>query len=553
VIIKEKQNNHLKKIFIFLFIWISISFCEVQDNKIEKQHPKIVNIINFVRLLEPRGVSLTKDVLYQTTVNQLKMMKENKLGGTFLLQYDALMDLRYQKLLKDLPKEYEVGAWFEIPQPLVENAGLKWHGRYPWDWRANVGFLIAYTIEEREKLIDVYMEDFKNIFGAYPKSVGCWFIDAHSLEYMYKKYGVIASCFCRDQMGVDGYTLWGGYWNQGYYPSKVNSYMPAQNSINQIPVPIFRMLGSDPLRMTNPTGMEPAIENDGGSDSSYVDWYFNEFVNGASMDFAYVQIGQENSFGWKRLGKGFAHQIKLITKLKDEGKIQVENLSETGLWFKKKYKTTPATSVTVLNGVSGDNRKTVWFDSRFYRANILWENGTLKFRDIHLFDEKLKCQYLTEVNTSTAAKFFTLPLIDCLSFGNDKNSSKGLQLKAIVNGKEIFLEGETPIVDDSKKGKLHISWPLKNVAGNFVVDLDERGIKMKLQGNSFTNWFFDFTTSEDTKPMITKLLSKKVECKFKEVDYHMDIIKGSVSVPRKEIVYRLTPEKSLISLDFSKR
>jgi hypothetical protein len=483
----------------------------------------------------------------------LKLMKENKLCGTFLLQYDALMDARYQKLFKDLPKEYEVGAWFEIPQPLVEKAGLKWRGRYPWDWYANIGFLIAYSVEEREKLIDVYMENFKKIFGIYPKSVGCWFIDAHSLEYMYEMYGIVASCNCRDQIGTDGYTLWGGYWNQAYYPSKLNSYMPAQNSKNQIPIPIFRMLGSDPLRMTNPTGMEPAIENDGGGDSSYVDWYFNQFVNGASMDFAYVQIGQENSFGWKRLGKGFKYQIKIIAQLRDAGKINVETLSETGLWFKQNYRTTPSTSVTVLNGTKGDNRKSVWFDSRFYRANILWENGTLRFRDIHLFDEKLKCQYLTEINSSTAAKFITLPLVDCLSFGRTENNPTGLQLKAIVNEKEILLEGETPVVDDSKKGKLHILWPLKNVGGNFIVDFDERGIQMKLESKKIIEWFWDLTTAENVHLPITKISNKKIDCEIKELNYHADVIKGSISVHGKEIVYRLTPQKGIISLDFSKR
>ena len=59
---------------------------------------------------------------------------------------------------------------------------------------------VAYTPEEREKLVDVYMEKFKSIFGEYPKSVGCWFIDAHSLAYMYDKYNIVASCNCRDQI-----------------------------------------------------------------------------------------------------------------------------------------------------------------------------------------------------------------------------------------------------------------------------------------------------------------------------------------------------------------
>lgn len=61
-------------------------------------------------------------------------------------------------------------------------------------------------------------------------------------------YNPGASANCKDQYGTDGYTLWGGYWNQAYYPSRINSYMPVQNAASQIPVPVFRMLGSDPVR-----------------------------------------------------------------------------------------------------------------------------------------------------------------------------------------------------------------------------------------------------------------------------------------------------------------
>ena len=88
-----------------------------------------------------------------------------------------------RQLLKSLPVDsFEIGAWWEIPQPLVEKAGMKWRGRYPWDWHADVGFSTGYTPEEREKLTDVYMSDFKKIFGYYPKSVGSWFIDAHTSQ-----------------------------------------------------------------------------------------------------------------------------------------------------------------------------------------------------------------------------------------------------------------------------------------------------------------------------------------------------------------------------------
>jgi hypothetical protein len=73
-----------------------------------------VNIINFIRQCEPRIDWITEEVLYDTVVEQIKILKKHRLRGTFLLQYDALIDARYQRLLKGLPADiFEVGAWWE--------------------------------------------------------------------------------------------------------------------------------------------------------------------------------------------------------------------------------------------------------------------------------------------------------------------------------------------------------------------------------------------------------------------------------------------------------
>ncbi len=489
--------------FLSLFIANDITPTKKETNT--NQHPKIVNIINFIRLLEPRDPKITEDVLYETVVKQIAIMKKYKLRGTFLLQYDALIDSRYQKLLKSLdPKEFEIGAWWEIPQPMVEKAGMKWRGRYPWDWRANIGFTTGYSPKEREKLADVYMKEFKNIFGYYPKSVGSWFIDAHTLNYLYEKYKIVSSCNCKDQYGTDGYTLWGGYWNQAYYPSKINSYMPAQNEINQIPVPIFRMLGSDPIRQydkglgTKTQGvitLEP-VYKEGGGDSAWVNWYFKEFVEGACMEYAYTQAGQENSFTWDAMSKGFEIQIPLIARLRDEKKLKVETLEESGRWFKSKFKITPATSVTVNEDLKGSDRKTVWFDSRFYRINLLWENGNLRFRDIHLFNEKFPSVYETTKATSNECSFFTLPFVDGYLWSNTLKIA-GLRFKAIIDGKELLLEGGNPVITDSISGKLHISWPLKSFEGTLVMDLDERQVDIKIISGKSINWFLDLTSADN--------------------------------------------------------
>ena len=433
--------------------------------------PKIVNIVNFIRLLEPRDAAITEEVLYNTVVSQVEIMRRYKLGGTFLLQYDALMDKRYQTLLKGLSKDsFEIGAWWEIPQPLVEKAGLKWRGRYPWDWRANIGFSTGYTIKEREKLADVYMADFKKNFGRYPSSVASWFIDEHTLNYLYQKYHIVASANCKDQYGTDGYTLWGGYWNQAYYPSIINSYMPAQHYNKQIQVPVFRMLGSDPVRQyDNNLGstrqavitLEPVYAF-GGGDSTWVNWFLKTLTDGACMEFGYTQAGQENSFTWSAMRKGFEIQMPLLAALRDEGKIEIQTLETSGRWFLNRYKVTPATAVTVDHDIDGSNLKTVWFNSRFYRVNLLWEKDGLRVRDVHLFNENIASPYLTSVATSNECSFFTIPFVDGYLW-SDSVKFAGLRFKTTENGKDILLEGKDPVIQDSKPGKLFITWPLKSI------------------------------------------------------------------------------------------
>jgi len=558
----QRRYNRLLSITMLgiVGIYLLCSFNATDNNfKKDKVRPKIINIVNFIRLLEPRDPKITEDVLYQTVVKQVEIMKKYKLGGTFLLQYDALMDPRYQKLLKGLPSDsFEIGAWWEIPQPLVENAGLKWRGRYPWDWHANVGFTTGYTPEEREKLADVYMKDFKKIFGYYPKSIGSWFIDAHTLNYLYHKYKIVASCNCRDQIGTDGYTLWGGYWSQAYYPSKINSYMPAQNEKNQIPVPIFRMLGSDPIRqydsglgksMQGVVTLEPVYKG-GGGDSTWVNWYFKEFVEGKSMEFGYTQAGQENSFTWNSMSKGYEIQMPLIARLRDENKVKVETLGESGKWFRKNYKTTPATSVTVNKDLGESNLKTVWFNSRFYRINLLWDDSTLRFRDIHLFNENFPSVYETKKSNSNECYFFTLPFVDGHIWSTQKQIA-GLRFKAVIDGKEILLAGGDPKISEAIPGKLSISWPLKSFSGSLVIIIDERGLKIHLASKYSDNWFLELTAADGANLPFKNITTNRINCEFEGMKYSITSPVGTFSKPGEGTVFRISPQKNSLILNFA--
>lgn len=389
---------------------------------------KVVNIINFIRSKSPDPN--TTD-LVETVEKEIILNKKYGFDNTFLIQYDALILNEYTDLLlRERDEHMEIGVWFEIAKPLVEKAGLKWRGRkgFVWDWHVNPGFLMAYTQDERKLLIDIVMEEFKRVFGSYPRSVGSWLIDSFSMEYMSEKYNIDAYCICREQYGTDGYTLWGGYYNQAYYPSKRNMIIPAASKSNQINVPVFRMLGIDPIHAyddiyVNETPyqgcktMEPFWSS--GADENWVRWYLKNNFEVEDLGFSYTQIGQENSFGYSKFGKALEMQFRVVDEFVKEGKVCVKKLCDTGSWFKKQYDSTPATAFSAMDYWGKDDFKSIWYDSKKFRANLFCKNGKIWFRDINIFNDSYIERYYDNVETGHSAVYDAFPIVDGLVWSDD--------------------------------------------------------------------------------------------------------------------------------------
>ena len=385
----------------------------------------ILNIINFIRGAEPRDRSID---LVEPVRRQIELMKEYDLPGTFLLQYDAMTREDILALLRPLdPDQFELGLWFEMNQPHAEAAGLTWRGRpgFEWDWHANVGFSVGYTKAERRALADALVEKFEACFHRPARSVGSWMLDAWTLKYLSDRYGIVASCNCKDQWGTDGYTIWGGYWNQGYYPSVHNVLCPAQTQENQIPVPVFRMLGSDPVAqydlglkvdegataVQSVASLEPVYGNEGGK-PGWVNWFMRQNFQGGSLAFAYAQAGQENSFGWPAMEQGLKYQFPLFAQWRAEKGLRVERLEDTGRWYRERFPLTPATAVCALEPFGERQAQSVWYDCKNYRANLYRDGSGLRLRDVFLFDEDYEERYMNAVCETEYLVYDNLPVMD---------------------------------------------------------------------------------------------------------------------------------------------
>ena len=383
---------------------------------------KVLNIVNFVRGCEPRD-DANREHLDEPLREEIARNTKYGFKNTILLQYDALLRDDLVALAKTAQQDRtEYGVWVEMCRQLVETCGIEWKSRngWDWDWFVKPGFLMAYAPDERERICDELFRLFKIRFGDYPKTMGSWLLDAHSMDYVQRKYGVKAFLICREQDATDAYTLNGGYFNGAYYPSKKNALSAAVDMKNAVRAPVFRMLTPDPIYNYGTyanAGFNsfaaagcPTMEPVGNPD---VAWYFRLYGEPvAPLNLSYMQTGQENSFFWSRIHKSLDEQMAMAAKYAAEGKIAVETVSETAERFMRDHPENCPQTQTALVDRTGAARQSVWYNSRRYRANLLLEFGTLRFRDIHVMDDDDEEDWLRRACPDWRAEYHTPFVVD---------------------------------------------------------------------------------------------------------------------------------------------
>lgn len=504
----------------------------------------ITSVFNFIRrTVYPNGRLIQDDI--DTVLYEIESVKQRNLKGTYALKYDALMEIKYIEIIKNNTDENdEIACWWEVDKSLAEKAGVKWKAQTPVDDTVNIGYSLAYTPNERIKLIDAYMYDFKKIFGYYPKTVGSWVIDIISLKYFKEKYDVTACVICRDQIGTDGFTLNGGYYNQGYYPSLYNEFIPAQTVENMLKLPIFRMLGPDPIyafedgirkSVIGVYTLEPAATI--AQDSNWVNWIFKRLTDEKDIGFSFAQVGQENTFLWNTMNRGFDAQMPVIEKLKNEKKLFVMNICELSEWFNKIYKLTPVTSFSASEDWNlEENLKTVWYNSRFYRVSFLYEKNNLYIRDLNIFDELYKSRYYDDILIEKESIFDALPIVKPHYWSDENNRNK---IDIIDSKNQNIFEFEDIKFDSDEVSKYFIHGA--NKEKNIKIVCNESNIEFSAN--------FDFELNINTLPVLKKITENKMICRYNNFNYYIKIDNGEIFFNNN--ILRLKSINNKIKIDLS--
>lgn len=496
------------------------------DFSIDSKSVRCINVVNFIRGVEPR---FSTDLLLPVQ-KQMELVLEHKLPATWLLQFDALVAGPFVEFLKShMAKNHEVGFWFEMNEMHCKAAGVDWRGRpgFEWDHFPPVAFTIGYTPEERIKLADTAMGRFKEIWGHYPSSVASWNLDAITMQHLVEHYGVDAFAVCRDQIATDGFTIWGAP-IAGYYPSKVNCWSPALDKKNQINSPVFRMLGQDPVYyydthfhlpdgkvIREPDTMEPVWTS--GRSERFIKHFLGMISDSPSLDFAYAQLGQENSFPWPDQAEAYPKQMIALAELRDKGEVHVETMGDTGRRFKRAFKVTPPQAQMMLEDPFSNTdpaEKTIWYQSRFYRANLHFKGDLVYLRDLTIYSDENAQPFLNKATRLNDVEQRMPPILDGFHWRKD-GESPGAGGFFMVDGKRVAASGPPRVRQDGNR--LEVEVPLQ---GGFGLHLEfgERGLSIQSAGNLSLSFEWD-----PAKASLVSIEGHRAHYRWQEFEYSIGV------------------------------
>lgn len=378
----------MKKIAVILLLVAMVGFGSPFSINAEKG-----NCSNrFLTLVNPvRGRNLWYDKSLQPLKDQYRLISQENFSATWLLQYDVFSDPELLGEIKGFDKSQETGVFLEVSKKLGDEARVI----YPYDaawFSPRAIFLSGYSQSERRRLVDELFGRFKAEFGFYPKSVGTWWIDSYSLNYMKERYEIKSALIVADQLTTDNYGVWGQWWGVPYYPSKANILVPASSLNNKLEVAIIQWAQRDPM-----------LAKGEGADFSNYSLQANDYIRQGKTtayfnDLADIYLDCQNPLGQVTVGletgiesvgyiNEYGNQLKSLKAWKG---LQAVTMSQFSERFKEVYPEFPKmnkiASWEMTTGVrSNDNLG----ERIIYRQGISFPDYFLRDKSDFL-DRKLK-------------------------------------------------------------------------------------------------------------------------------------------------------------------
>ncbi|HEV2695120.1 MAG TPA: hypothetical protein VG347_19655 [Verrucomicrobiae bacterium] len=250
--------------------------------------------------------------------------------------------------------------------------------------------------------------------------------------------------------------------------------------------------------------------------------------------------------------QGLTLQVALLSKQTEAGEIQVMTLAQAGQWFRQHYQVTPPTSVVCLDDWKQEGRKTVWYDSRCYRLNLLWENGSFHIRDVHCFNENVAAVTHDAAMNTTALAYETMPMMDgALWSGTQKAGMWPVLLSTNTEASPLAPDGP-PVVKELNRTDLSIRQPLLG-GGIFSMICTESKVicsAMDERGKAL-NWAWDLVGGAGQKSAVQAVTANDISYQFAGTNYKLKLSAGSCEQAGDGIIRLHSDKKGKIGLDLN--
>lgn len=315
----------------WIFLWLTIIF--LFPKNLEALEETINCSDRYMTLVNPvRSRDLWIDKTIKPLKDQYEIARQYNFPVTWLLQYDALEDKEILNEIEKFESPYEIGVFLEVSTNFAEQARVIYPHAVTW-FSPRAVFLSGYSQSERRKLIDKLFSEFKLKFGYYPKSVGAWWIDSYSLNYMKEKYNIKDALIVADQKATDNYGVWGQWWGLPYYPSKANILTPASSLDNKLQVLIIQWAQRDPLLSV---GEGPQFSNYSLQANDYTERrkdtrYFSSLVDvylDCKNSVGQVTVGLETGLESVSNIKEYQNQLTALKKISNLQFVTMSRMAE---------------------------------------------------------------------------------------------------------------------------------------------------------------------------------------------------------------------------------
>src|SRR3989344_5239898 len=410
----------------------------------------------FVTIVNPVRISFyTKDLNKNLEV-QNGVLKRLNLPATWLLSYDVLTQEKALETIRSFDSNQELGLFLEITPDLATNAEVEYNRTASWHYATSV-FLSGYNQEDRIKIIDILFEKFKGNFGYFPTSVGAWWIDSFSLDYMKQKYGITGNLGLADQFSTDGYKVWGTYWSTPFYPSKYHAGMPASDKSVKLDLVTLQWAPRDPLNgyYNSYFSTQDYLQSPVNQNTDYFKKILMLYAIRNSNSFGQIVVGLESDLGPDAYKNEFEKQMEVVNKIKNDYGVRVVSMSEFSDWYMKKFPDLTPISVIETTDLLGKPIKVIWYQSSYYRIGIVHnlESKETKIIDFRTYISDFQEPYYSTPNKELDLSIYIPSYFDEINNPEDVWKFEFGEMKSLtdISGKlEIQFEGGKIVFSEKK-------------------------------------------------------------------------------------------------------